>query len=88
MDVIPMKERVLIKVSKGEGKTSSGLYIPESAQEKTNEGTVIAVGECEKCNLKKGDRVIYDKYAGTEVKIDGEEHIILNIKDVLAKIEK
>jgi len=70
-----------------EEKTKSGLFIPETAQEKTQIATVIAVGDDEEeIKVKPKDRVMFDKYAGTTVKIDGDDHLILSMGDILAVI--
>ncbi|MCQ2612164.1 MAG: co-chaperone GroES [Treponemataceae bacterium] len=88
MKVTPLADRVLVKTEKTEAKTASGIIIPETAQEKTQIATVIAVGDDkEKIKVKVGDRVMYDKYAGTQVKIDGVDHLILKAADVIATIE-
>lgn len=88
MKVKPIGERVLVKVKSAETKTASGLFIPDTAQEKTQEGTVIAIGDDqEKIKVKAGDKVMYDKYAGTSIKIDDEDHIILKGDDIIAIIE-
>ena len=87
MKVTPLADRVLVKIEKAESKTASGIIIPVTAQEKTQIATVVAVGDDkEKIKVKAGDRVMYDKYAGTAVKIDGEEHLILKAADILAVI--
>lgn len=90
MKVKPLADRVLVKNDKAESKTASGIIIPEAAQEKTQTATVVAVGpgtDEEKITVKAGDRIMYDKYAGTQVKIDGEEHLILKMADIIAVIE-
>jgi chaperonin GroES len=90
MKVIPLGDRVMVKLEKTEAKTAGGIIIPDTAQEKTQQGTVIAVGpgtEKEKITVKNGDKVMYDKYAGTQVKIDGEEHLILKMADIIAVVE-
>lgn len=90
MKVKPLADRVLVKNDKAESKTASGIIIPEAAQEKTQTAVVIAVGpgtDEEKITVKPGDRIMYDKYAGTQVKIDGEEHLILKMSDIIAAIE-
>jgi chaperonin GroES len=91
MKVVPMGERVLIRAFKeGETRTEGGIYIPESAQEKKKEGIVVAVGRTKDGKdlpLKEGDRVLYGGYSFEKLEIDGQEHIILNFKDILAKIE-
>lgn len=86
MQVKPLGKRVLIKVSPAEEKTSSGIIIPAAAQEKTNQGIVIATGNSSE-GLKVNDKIIYDKYAGTQIKLNGEEHILMSFEDVLAVVE-
>ena len=89
MKVRPLADRVLVKTEKTESKTASGIIIPDTAQEKTQTAVVIAVGDDkEKIKVKAGERVMYDKYAGTTVKVDGEEYLILKNSDILAVIEK
>ncbi|MCF7862154.1 co-chaperone GroES [Candidatus Woesearchaeota archaeon] len=87
MSIKPLKDRVLIKPKETEEKTAGGIYIPDSAKEKTQEAEVIAVGTDEKMPVKTGDKVIYESYAGTEVKINGKKHLIIQVKDILAKLE-
>lgn len=87
MKITPMKDKVLVKPKETEEKTKGGIYIPETAKEKTQEGEVIAVGECKEYSLKVGDKIIYEKYGGTEVKIENTDYILLNAKDVLAIIQ-
>ncbi len=88
MKVKPLADRVLVKTEKTESKTAGGIIIPDTAQEKTQIAVVVAVGDDkEKIKVKPGERVMYDKYAGTQVKIDGEEHLILKAADVIAIIE-
>ncbi|GBU27875.1 molecular chaperone GroES [Treponema sp. R8-4-B8] len=90
MKVIPLGDRVMVKLEKNEAKTAGGIIIPDTAQEKTQQGTVVAVGpgtEKEKITVKNGDKVMYDKYAGTQVKIDGVEHLILRMADIIAVVE-
>lgn len=94
--VRPMEDRVLVKPTEAETKTKSGIYLPESAAEKPITGTVIAVGPGKlnddgkrtALSVKKGDKVIYGKYAGTEVDIDGVEHKIVKESELLGIIEK
>jgi len=95
MKIKPLGNRVLLKPSEAEEKTKSGLYIPEAAKEKTLEAEVVAVGEGEykdgkhvPITLKVGDKVIHESYGGSEVKLNGVKHILMDIKDVLAVIEK
>lgn len=88
MKIKPLADRVLVKAEKTESKTASGIIIPDTAQEKTQIANVIAIGDDkEKIKVKTGDRVMYDKYAGTNVKIEGEEYLILKAEDVIAVIE-
>ena len=88
MKVTPLADRVLVKTEKTESKTASGIIIPDTAQEKTQIAVVIAIGDDkEKIKVKPGERVMYDKYAGSSVKIDGEEHLILKANDIIAVIE-
>ncbi|MGL4986454.1 MAG: co-chaperone GroES [Treponemataceae bacterium] len=91
MKVKPLADRVLIKTEKTEAKTASGIIIPDTAQEKTQQGTVIAVGdgtEKEKITVKVGDVVMYDKYAGSQIKIDGDECLIVRNADLIAVLQK
>ena len=88
MKVKPLSDRVLVKPVEGETVTKGGIYIPQTAQQKTTEGTVVAVGDDKDViKVKVKDRVMYDKYAGTEVKIEGEDHLIVKMEDILAIIE-
>ena len=95
MKVRPLKDRIIVKRLEEEEKTKGGIIIPDSAKEKPIEGKVVAVGdgminkEGKKVPLeiKKGDRVLFTKYGGTEIKMDGEEHLMMKEEDVLAIIE-
>ena len=87
MKIKPLGDRVLVKMVEGETKTAGGIYIPQTAQEKTQEGVVLAVGDDESIKVKAKDRVLYDKYAGSTIKIDGEEQLIVKMSDILAVIE-
>ena len=92
----PLGDRVLVKPMEKEEKTKSGIYIPDTAKEKPQEGEVVAVGPGKMTDdgkripmdLKVGDRVIYAKYGGTEIKVDDEELMILRESDILAKKSK
>lgn len=86
MKIIPLGDRVLVKAKAVEEKTASGIYIPQTAQEKTQIATVVAIGDDETIKVKVGDEVIHDKYAGTQFKDNGEEYLILNYADILAVI--
>ncbi len=91
----PLGDRLLVKPNPSEEKTKTGIVLPDSAKEKPQEGKVIAAGNGgrdDKGNkipmeVKVGDVVLYSKYSGTEVKIDGEEHLIIRESDVLAVVE-
>ena len=88
MKVIPLTDRILVKLEKGETKSAGGIIIPDTAQEKTQIGSVVEVGDDKDViKVKAGQKVMYDKYAGTQVKIGGEEHLILKMADILAVIE-
>lgn len=88
MKVSPLGDRVLIKVQESESKTASGLYIPATAQEKTQTGVVVAIGtDTDVIKVKANDKVMYDKYSGTQIKIDNAEHLIVRFSDILAVIE-
>lgn len=88
MKVNPLGDRVLIKVQEGDTKTAGGIIIPQTAQEKTQTGVVVAIGtDTDVIKVKKNDKVMYDKYAGTQIKIDGADHLIVKFSDVLAIIE-
>lgn len=85
---MPLGENVLIKPEKPEKKTKAGIFLPESAsEEKPQEGKVIAVGDSDKIKVKKGQRVIFEKYSGTDIKIEGEECVIIKNENILAVIE-
>ncbi len=96
MKIRPLQDRVIVKRVEEEGKTKGGIIIPETAKEKPMEGKVIAVGKgkvledgkIHSLEVKAGNRVLFTKYAGTEVKIDGEEHLIVREDDILGVIEK
>jgi chaperonin GroES len=91
----PLGDRILVKPKESEEKTKSGIVLPDSAKEKPQEGIVIAVGEGARdedgkripMDIKKGNVVLYSKYSGTEVKIEGVEHLIIRENDVLAIVE-
>ena len=90
MKIKPLADRILVKNDAAETKTASGLFIPEAAQEKTQTATVVEVGpgtDDVKITVKAGDRIMYDKYSGTQIKIDGEDHLILKMSDIIAVIE-
>jgi chaperonin GroES len=87
MTIKPLADRVLVKVEEAQQKTASGIYIPETAQEKTQMGTVVAVGggtDKVKMLVKPGDKILHDKFSGVAVKNDGEDYLILKMEDILA----
>lgn len=95
MAVKPLEDRIVIKTNEAETTTASGLVIPDTAKEKPQEGTVIAVGPGRfddgvrvPMDVKVGDVVLYSKYGGTEVKFGGEEYLVLSARDILAIINK
>src|ERR671914_783401 len=91
-NIKPLEDRILVRPEEGEETTVSGIVIPDTAKEKPQEGTVLAVGpgkrsdagELIPVDVSEGDRVIYSKYGGTEIKVEGEELLILSSRDVLA----
>jgi chaperonin GroES len=88
MKLQPIGDRILLKVEAAETKTAGGLIIPDTAQEKTQTGKVIAVGDDKDAiKVKKGDRVMFDKYAGTSVKLDGVDHLVVKMQDIIATVE-
>jgi len=94
MRIRPLHDRIIVKRTEEEEKTKGGIIIPDTAKEKPAEGKVIAVGEGRikkdgtkiPLDVKVGDRILFSKYAGTEVKIDGEEHLMMREDDILAVI--
>jgi len=88
MKVKPIGDRVLVKVEEAETKTASGIFIPQTAQEKTQTGVVVEIGDDKDAiKVKTGDKVMYDKYVGTTIKLEGEDHLILQASDILAVIQ-
>ena len=95
VSIKPLEDRIVIKSLEAEQTTASGLVIPDTAKEKPQEGEVLAVGPGRfedgqrlPLDITVGDKVIYSKYGGTEVKYDGQEYLILSARDVLAIVEK
>jgi chaperonin GroES len=89
-NVLPLGENVLVKLVKGEKTTESGIVLPDTAsEEKPQEGEVMAVGDSKKISdkIKKGVKIIFAKYSGTEIEIEKEEYLILKAEDILAVIE-
>jgi chaperonin GroES len=95
MKIKPLQDRLVVKRIEEEEKTKGGIIIPDAAKEKPQEGIVVAVGDGKTLEsgqkapltVKTGDKILFGKYSGTEIKIDGEEHLILREDDVLAIIE-
>ncbi len=95
MKIRPLQDRIIVKRVDEEETTKGGIIIPDSAKEKPQEGKVIAVGKgkisddgkVQKLDVKKGDKVLFSKYAGTEINIEGEEHLIIREDDVLGVVE-
>ena len=96
MSFRPLHDRVVVRRLTAEEKTAGGIIIPDTAKEKPMEGEVIAVGpggrneqgQLVPLDVKAGDRILFGKYSGTEIKIDGEEHLILREDDILGVLEK
>ncbi len=88
MKIRPLGDRVLVKLTEVEEKTAGGIYIPQTAQEKTQTGVVEAIGDDKDViTVKSGDKVMYDKYAGTTVSVEGNDMLLLRMSDILAVIE-
>jgi chaperonin GroES len=97
MNLQPLEDRIVVRPAESEERTASGLVIPDTAKEKPQQGEVLAVGPGKRADqsgeiipmeLKVGDRVVYSKYGGTEITVDGEDLLILSSRDVLAKVVK
>ncbi len=89
LNIKPLADRVLVRPAEAEEKTSSGIIIPDTAKEKPMEGEVIAVGQGKKdepLTVKKGDKVLYGKYSGTEITYEGEKYLIMRESDIYAII--
>ena len=94
MNVKPLSDRIVVKPAPAEGKTASGIILPDTAQEKPQIGTIMAVGpgktsdtgDLVKMSLKKGDKVLYGKYSGTEIAVDGDDVLIMRESDILATL--
>jgi chaperonin GroES len=96
MKLKPLEDRIVVKPNEAETQTASGLVIPDTAKEKPQQGAVLAVGpgkrsdstgELIQLDIKEGDTVLYSKYGGTEVTVDGDELLVLNARDVLAIVK-
>jgi chaperonin GroES len=96
MKLVPLDDRVVIKQSEAEGKSAGGIILPDAAKEKPQRGKVVAVGpgkmmddgKRSEMSVKKGDEVLYAKYLGNDVEIDGDKYVILHENDILGVIEK
>ena len=96
MNLKPLGDRLIVRATDEEETTASGLVLPDTAKEKPQKGEVIAVGDGARnddgdriaLDVKKGDHVLYSKYGGTEIKVDGEELLVLRESDILAIVEK
>lgn len=96
MNLRPLQDRIIVKRIEEEAKTAGGIFIPETAKEKPQQGEIIAVGNGKKTedgkvlpvDLKVGDKVLFGKYAGTEIKLDGQEYLIMREDDILGVLEK
>jgi chaperonin GroES len=97
MTLQPLDDRIVVRPNEAEERTASGLVIPDTAKEKPQQGEVLAVGPGRRADntgdlvpldIKAGDTVLYSKYGGTEVTIDGEDLLVLSSRDVLAKVKK
>ncbi len=95
MKIRPLQDRILVKRIEEEEKTKGGIIIPDTAKEKPSEGKVVAVGKGKvnedgklmPLDVKKGDRILFSKYSGTEVNLEGDEHLIIREDDVLGVVE-
>jgi chaperonin GroES len=95
MKIRPLQDRVIVKRVAEEAKSKGGIIIPDTAKEKPQEGKVVAVGKgkvdddgkLRPLDVKAGDRILFGKYSGTEIKLDGEEHLILREDDILGVLE-
>lgn len=96
MHIKPLNDRILVKRLEAEERTKGGIVLPDTAKEKPKEGEVVAVGpgkllesgKRQSLELKKGDKIIFESYAGTEIKVEGKEYLLLKEDDVLGIIEK
>jgi len=96
MNIRPLSDKVLVQRLEAETKTAGGIVLPDSAKEKPQRGKIVSVGEGKllddgtrkKPQVKKGDTVLFTSYAGTEIKIDGKEHLIMDESDIMAVVEK
>lgn len=95
MKIKPLSDKILVQRLEAETKTAGGIVLPDSAKEKPQQGKIVSVGpgktledgSVKKMQVKKGDKVLFTSYAGTEIKVSGKEHLIMNESDILAIIE-
>ncbi len=97
MKLVPLEDRVVVQVMEQEEKTTSGIVLPDTAQEKPQKGTIVAVGpgkynedgdDLIPMPVKKGDVVVFAKYAGTEIKLDGEDYLVMRASDLIGTLPK
>lgn len=94
LNIRPLGDRVIVERAEAEEKTAGGILLPESAKDKPKQGVVLAVGagrrndkgDIQPMNVKSGDRVLFSSYAGTEIKVDGDEYLIMSESDILAVV--
>lgn len=86
VNIEPLGSRVLLRPLEQESKTASGLLLPETAKEKPQTGEVIAIGTDEEIKVKVGDKVLFAKYTGTEIKFEGVEYLLMDANDILARV--
>lgn len=86
-NIQPLGEYVLIEPAKADTKTASGIVLPDTSEEKSQEGKVIAIGDDKKIKVKTGQKVIYSKYSGSEVKVDNIEYLLVKAEDILAVVK-
>jgi chaperonin GroES len=84
--IVPLGTRVLIQPLEQENRTASGIILPETAKEKPQTGLVIAIGDDESIKVKEGDKVLFPKYTGTEVKLNGVDYLLMDSNDILARL--
>ncbi len=87
VNIQPLGKNVLIQPQKPEKKTETGILLPDTAEDRPQQGMVLAIGDSEKITVKAGQTVIYARYGGTEIKVAGEEYLLVKVEDILAVIE-
>lgn len=83
----PLGERALVKLIEREEKTASGIVLPDTAKEKPQTAEIVAVGDSEEVKVKEGQLIVFAKYSGTEIKLDGDDYLILDAEDILGVVE-